>query len=134
MISAEIKDILQNTKVVAVVGLSPKQDRPSYRVAAYLKRHGYQIIPVRPNIEEVLGEKAYSSLKDIPSTIKVDVVNVFRKSEETPRIAQLAVEIGASVLWLQEGIVSDEAKRIAEQGGLKVVMDRCMLKDHHAMG
>ncbi len=125
-----IREILQGARVIAVVGLSPREDRPSYRVASYLKGCGYRIIPVNPAVQEVLGEKAYGSLGEIPDSIHVDVVDVFRRAEDTPAIAEEAVARGAQVLWLQEGIVSKEAEEIASRSGLRVVMDRCMLKEH----
>jgi len=130
MEDSEIQEILQRARVIAVVGLSPREDRPSYRVASYLKGCGYRIIPVNPAVQEVLGERAYGSLGEIPDSIEVDVVDVFRRPEDTPAIAEEAVARKARVLWLQEGIVSREAKDIASAAGLQVVMDRCMLKEH----
>ena len=130
MNESTIREILEKSKVIAVVGLSPKSDRPSHRVGAYLKNQGYRIIPVRPAADEILGEKAYSSLKAIPQDIQVDVVDVFRKSEDVPPIVEQAIEIGAKAIWLQEGIVNEEAAQKARAAGLKVVMDLCMLKDH----
>jgi len=130
MEDSAIQEILQRAKVIAVVGLSPREDRPSYRVASYLKGCGYRIIPVNPAVQEVLGERAYGSLGEIPDSIEVDVVDVFRRPEDTPAIAEEAVARKARVLWLQEGIVSQEAKDIASASGLQVVMDRCMLKEH----
>ncbi len=115
-------------KNIAVVGLSPKENRPSYDVAKYLMENGYNIIPVRPATKEILGKRCYRSLKEIDEP--VDIVDVFRRSEYCPEIAKEAVEIGAKVLWLQEGIYSEEAKRIAESNGLIVVMDRCIKKAH----
>lgn len=121
----EIKVILQNAGNIAVVGLSDKSDRTSYMVAQALQNNGYRIIPVNPAASgEILGEKVYAALKDIPEP--VDIVNVFRRSEYTPEVAREAVEIGANVLWLQLGIESDEAYEIASQGGLTVIMDRCI--------
>ncbi len=128
-----IRDILENARVIAVVGLSPKEDRPSYRVASYLQGHGYRVIPVNPAASTILGEKAYASLKEIPPEIQVDVVDVFRRPEDTPVIADQAVATGARVLWLQEGIVNEEAATKAREAGLMVVMDRCMLKEHHRL-
>lgn len=125
-----IKEILENSKVIAVVGLSPKSNRPSHQVAAYLQKHGYRIIPVRPGINEVLGEKAYHSLKAIPSEIQVDVVDVFRKSQDVPPVVDQAIEIVARYIWLQEGIIHEEAAKKAQDAGLKVVMNLCMLKEH----
>ncbi|MBA9087033.1 putative CoA-binding protein [Fontibacillus solani] len=121
----EIKNILVNAGNIAVVGLSDKTDRTSYMVAQALQNNGYRIIPVNPSVQgEILGEKVFSSLKDIPEP--VGIVNVFRRSEYTPEVAQEAVEIGAKVLWLQLGITSEEAYRIAADGGLAVIMDRCI--------
>jgi len=128
----EIKDILSNARIIAVVGLSPKEERPSHKVAAYLKKNGYQIIPVNPGHKEILGEKCYPSLLEIPSDYrgKIDIVDVFRRVEETPNIVRAAAEIGAKVVWLQEGIVSEEARAVADSLGLKIIMDRCILKEH----
>lgn len=121
----QIKEILLNAGNIAVVGLSDKTDRTSYMVAQAMQSNGYRIIPVNPSVSgEILGEKVYASLKDIPEP--VDIVNVFRRSEYTPEVAREAVEIGARVLWLQLGISSDEAYEIASQGGLTVIMDRCI--------
>jgi hypothetical protein len=122
----ELRALLGDAHVVAVVGLSSKHGRPSHEVAAYLQAAGYRIVPVNPNETEVLGERAYASLLDIPREIRVDVVDVFRRAEETPALAREAVAIGAKALWLQEGIVNDEAARIAFEGGLDVVMGLCM--------
>lgn len=122
----ELRALLGEAKVVAVVGLSSKARRPSHEVAAYLQSAGYRIVPVNPNETEVLGERAYASLTEIPSEIRVDVVDVFRRSEETPAVARDAVAIGAKALWLQEGIENDEAARIAIAGGLELVMGLCM--------
>lgn len=126
----KIKKILSESKTVAVVGISPKEDRASYIVAAYLKAKGYQIIPVRPDGEEILGEKVYASLADIPKEIDVDVVDIFRKSEDIPPIVQDAIRRGAKTVWMQEGIIHKEAGEKAEKAGLRVVMDRCMKKEH----
>ena len=123
---AELRSILGDAETVAVVGLSSKPDRHSNQVAAYLQGQGYRILPVNPNETEVLGERAYPSLLDVPQDVRVDVVNVFRRSEDTPPVAAQAVARGARVLWLQDGIVSEEARRIAEDGGLTVVMGVCI--------
>ena len=122
----ELRALLRGARVVAVVGLSSKPNRPSNEVAAYLQRRGYRIVPVNPNETEVLGERAYPSLMDVPAEMEVDVVDVFRRAEETPALARQAVAIGARALWLQEGIENDEAARIAIEGGLDVVMGVCM--------
>lgn len=116
--------ILGESQTIAVVGLSGNPERDSHDIARFLKERGYRIIPVNPNEEQVLGEKAYSSLTDVPDPI--DIVDVFRRPEETPDVARQAVEAGARVLWLQEGIVSDEARAIAEEEGVQVVMGICI--------
>jgi predicted CoA-binding protein len=122
----ELRTLLGEAHVVAVVGLSSKPQRASNEVAAYLQRHGYRIVPVNPSETEVLGERAYATLLDIPEDIRVDVVDVFRRAEHTPEVAEQAVRIGARVLWLQEGIVSEDAARIATEGGLDVIMGVCI--------
>jgi len=126
----ELRSILGSARTIAVVGLSSKPHRPSYEVASYLQDHGYRIIPVNPNETEVLGERAYPSLPHIPPDIVIDAVDVFRRSEATPAVARDAVAIGAKVLWLQQDIVNEEAARIAEAGGLAVVMGVCMMTIH----
>ncbi len=133
MEDSKLKEILQSCRIVAVVGLSPKEDRPSYRVASYLQAQGYKIVPVNPGVGEVLGEKAYASLLDIPEGLKVDIVDVFRKSQDVPPVAEEAVRLGAKVLWLQEGIVNEEAAQRAADAGLAVVQDKCMLKEHRRL-
>ena len=129
----EIKMILSNSKTVAVVGISPNKDRPSYTVASYLKSKGYKIIPVRPDGEEILGEKVYHSLTEIPKEIEVEVVDIFRKSEDVLPIVEEAVQRGAKAVWMQEGVIHKEAGEKAEKAGLKVVMDRCMKKEHQKL-
>jgi len=129
----EIKNTLHSCKIVAVVGISPKEDRSSYRVASYLKSKGYRIIPVRPGEEEILGEKVYHSLSEIPKEIKVDVVDIFRRSEDVPPIVEEAIQRGAKGVWMQEGVIHKEAGEKAEKAGLKVVMDRCMKKEHQRL-
>jgi predicted CoA-binding protein len=125
----ELRALLGDAKVIAVVGLSSKPDRPSHDVAKYLQDSGYRIIPVNPHEIEVLGEPAYPSLLDIPGDLRVDVVDVFRRSQETPEVARQAVAIGARALWLQEGIVNDEAAAIAIEGGLDLVMGICLKRE-----
>ncbi len=127
----ELRQILAASKTIAVVGLSNKPDRPSNEIAAYLKAQGYRIIPVNPTITEALGERAYASLREIPGG--VDVVEVFRKSEDVPPIVADAIVIGAKVVWMQEGIVHEEAAARARAAGLKVVMDTCMRATHRAL-
>jgi predicted CoA-binding protein len=120
----ELKEILLSTKVIATVGASTNDEKASYWIFAYLKAKGYHMIPVNPNATELQGEKVYPDLASVP--VKVDVVQVFRRPEDVPPIAEDAIKIGAKVLWLQKGIINDEAGRMAEAAGLKVVMDRCM--------
>ena len=115
-------------RTIAIVGLSKDPLRPSYFIGFYLKRHGYKVVPVNPREPEVLGEKSYPTLKDIP--FPVDVVDVFRRPDAVPEIARDAVAIGAKALWLQFGVISPEGARIAEDAGLAVVMDRCMKVEH----
>jgi uncharacterized protein len=122
----ELRALLGDAHTIAVVGLSSNPDRPSNSVAAYLQDHGYRIVPVNPRETEILGEHAYPSLGDIPANIRIDVVDVFRRSEHTPNVAREAVAIGARVLWLQQDIVNDEAYRIASDAGLEVIMGVCI--------
>jgi len=130
---AGLARLLGDTATIAVVGLSSKPDRPSYEVAAYLQRQGYRIVPVNPRETEVLGETAYASLDDVPADVRIDLVDVFRRAEDTPAVAEEAVRRGARFLWLQLGIENDEARRIAEDAGIAVVMDRCIMVDHRAL-
>jgi uncharacterized protein len=122
----ELRALLGQVHTIAVVGLSSKPNRPSLDVAGYLQEHGYRIVPVNPRETEVLGERAYASLRDIPPDIPIDVVDVFRRAEETPEVARDAVAIGAKVLWLQADIVNEEAYRIASEAGLDVIMGVCI--------
>ena len=124
----EFKDLLDNCQTIAVVGLSDNSARTSYIVARYMQAHGYRIIPVNPNIKESLGEKAYPSLKDVP--VKVDIVNVFRSSNDVPPVADEAIAIKAKAIWMQEGIVNEPCAEKARAAGLKVVMDRCIMVEH----
>ncbi len=128
-----LRSLLGEARVIAVVGISSKPSRPSYGVASYLQEHGYRIVPVNPNETEVLGEPAYASLLEIPREVHVDVVDVFRRAEHTPEVARQAVAIGARVLWLQEGIVNEEAARIATEGGLEVIMGVCFRHMHERL-
>ena len=125
---ASIPDLLRASHVIAVVGLSSKRFRPSYGVAEYMQREGYRIIPVNPNETEVLGEKAYASLEDIPEHI--DIVDIFRRSEFVAPIVESAIRVGASAVWMQEEVVDEAAADTAKKAGLSVVMDRCILKEH----
>ncbi|HEX9976739.1 MAG TPA: CoA-binding protein [Dehalococcoidales bacterium] len=125
-------DILKSSRVVAVVGLSSNPERPSYRVASYLKEQGYRIIPVNPREDKVLDEVAYPDLSSIPT--RVDVVDIFRRPEDVPAIVEQAIKIGARAVWMQEGIVHEAAAAQAREAGLLVVMDKCMLKEHEKLG
>jgi predicted CoA-binding protein len=124
-------EILQSARTVAVVGLSGKRYRPSYGVAEYLKREGYRVVPVNPEETEVLGEKCYPDLDSVPG--EIDVVDIFRRSEFVPEIVEAAIRKGAKVIWMQEGVIHEEAARRAREAGLTVVMDRCILKDHRRL-
>ncbi len=124
----ETREILSRSRTVAVVGLSPNPERPSYNVARYLQGQGYRIIPVNPNVDTILGQETYPDLTSIPDP--VDVVDIFRRSEEVLPIVEQAIEIGAKAVWMQEGVVNEEAARRAREAGLSVVMDKCMLKEH----
>ncbi|MBC7810376.1 MAG: CoA-binding protein [Burkholderiales bacterium] len=126
--SGAIRRVLHTTKTIAIVGLSPKPERPSYFVGTYLKSEGYRIIPVNPRADEILGEKSYPNLLSIPEP--VDMVDVFRNPDECVEIAKQAVQIGAKTLWLQLRVVNLEAAHIAEAGGLTVIMDRCVKIEH----
>jgi predicted CoA-binding protein len=125
---AEITGILRNYRVVAVVGLSSDPSRPSYRVAQYLQDQGYRIVPVNPGCQEVLGEKCYAGLKDIP--FPVEIVDIFRKVDAIPGIVAEAIAVGAKVVWMQQGLEEPHSARKAKQAGLQVVMDRCLKIEH----
>ncbi len=124
-------EILNSSRVVAVVGLSAKPDRPSYRVASYLKENGYKIIPVNPGEAEILGEVCYPDLSSIPEPL--DAVDIFRRAEEVSAIVEEAIKIGAKAVWMQEGVINEEAAVRTREAGLVVVMDRCMLKEHRKL-
>jgi predicted CoA-binding protein len=123
-----IREILEKCKTLAVVGLSSKPSRPSYGVAAYMKAHGYRIIPVNPNEQAVLGEKAHTALDDVPEPF--EVVVIFRRPEFVPDVVQAAIRKHARVVWMQEGVIHEEAAACARAAGLFVVQDRCILKEH----
>jgi uncharacterized protein len=125
---AGIRRILKNTKTIAVVGLSANWWRPSYFAAKYMQEHGYRIIPVNPAYTEVLGEKCYASLSDVPD--KIDMVDCFRKAEEIDALAAEAIAVGAKTLWLQLGVINDNAANTASGAGLDVVIDRCVKIEH----
>jgi len=123
-----IQRVLHHAKTVAIVGLSPNELRASNFVGYYLKRHGYRVIPVNPREPQILGEESYKSLLDVP--VPIDVVNVFRAPDALPEIAEEAVKVHAGCLWCQFGVISESGARIAEQGGVPVIMDRCMKVEH----
>jgi predicted CoA-binding protein len=123
-----VQRVLYNARTIAIVGLSPNELRASYFVGYYLKRHGYQVIPVNPREAEILGAKSYKSLLDVP--VRVDIVNVFRAPDALPAIAEEAVKIRAGNLWCQFGVINEDGARIAESGGVSVIMDRCLKVEH----
>ncbi len=124
----KIKEILKNSKVVAIVGLSDNKERYSNLVGKYLKNQGYKIIPVNPKYDTILGLKSYPSLLEIPE--EVDIVDIFRKPEAVGEVVDEAIKKGVKVVWMQEGVINEEAARKAKNVGIKVVMDRCMYKEH----
>ena len=126
-----IKQILDECHTIAVVGLSSNPSRPSISVSGYMRRQGYRVIPVNPNETKVFGEQAYPSLADVP--VKIDLVDVFRRSEEAGKAVDEAIQIGAKAVWLQEGVIDHAAARRAQEAGLLVIMDRCWLKEHIRM-
>jgi predicted CoA-binding protein len=128
MDEAKMLQIIQDARTIAVVGLSGDPERESHRVARYLQGAGYRIIPVNPTLSETLGEKAYPDLLSIPEPI--DIVDIFRRSETVLPVVEEAIAKGAKVIWMQKGIVNEEAARVAEQAGLQVVMDRCLMTEH----
>jgi hypothetical protein len=138
--SRQIKKILTGCKTIAVVGLSPEPEKASHRVAAYMKKHGYRIVPVNPFVDEVLGEKSYLSLLEIPKEIQreIDVVDIFRRAEDVPPIVEQAVKLHEiqgkpCVVWMQQGIVNVEAAAAAEKAGLAVIMDKCFMQEHQRL-
>jgi uncharacterized protein len=126
-----MKDILLSAKTIASVGLSSNQQKESYWIVSYLKDQGYRIIPVNPTADEILGEKSYPDLESVPE--KIDVVQVFRKPEDVPPVVESAIKAGAKVVWMQEGIVNEEAAQKAREAGLQVVMDACMRVTHRRL-
>jgi uncharacterized protein len=126
--SDRIDELLKSARTIAVVGLTDSPSRPSYGVSRYMQSQGYRIIPVNPNIAESLGEKAYASLGDVPE--KIDIVNVFRRSEFVPEVVEQAIVLKLPAIWMQEGVIHSAAAEKARQAGIFVVMDRCILKEH----
>jgi predicted CoA-binding protein len=133
MTQAAIRQSLAHCKTIAVVGLSPKTHRDSYRVAKYMQDHGFRIVPINPNAHEVLGEKAYASLTEAAQHERIDMVNCFRNSEDIPPIAAEAIAIGAKSLWLQLGVVNDAAAKQAADAGLVVVQNLCLMVEHRQL-
>jgi len=125
---AIIREILATARVIAVVGLSRHAWRPSNRVSGYMQAAGYRIIPVNPNEQEVFGERAYATLDEVPE--KIDLVNVFRRSEFVPPVIEAAIRVGAKAVWMQEEVIHEQAARQARSAGLPVVMDRCIMQEH----
>ncbi len=125
------EEILTTSRTVAVVGLSPDPEKASNRVARYLKKEGYTIIPVNPTVKEVLGQKSYPDLTSVPQP--VDVVDIFRRSEDVPPIVEQAIALRAKTVWMQEGIINEEAATKARKAGLKVIMNQCMMKQHRKL-
>jgi predicted CoA-binding protein len=125
-----IKEILEKSKIIAVVGASRTEGKPAHFVPAYLKSKGYKIIPVNPFADEILGEKAYKSLLDIPPDIKIDVVDVFRPSEEVTKVVEEAIKRGVKIVWLQSGIYNKEAVELAKKNNIEIIWDRCMMETH----
>ncbi len=130
--SEQISRLLKNAKTIAVVGLSDDPMRVSYDVAEYMQSQGYRIVPVNPAIVESLGEKAYPTLSEVPE--KIDIVNVFRRPEFVPEVVEEAIRLGVPAIWMQEGVVHEEAAEKARAAGIIVVMDRCILKEHRRLG
>ena len=128
--SDPITKLLKNSKTIAVVGLSDNPMRPSHGVSAYMQSHGYRIIPVNPHIKNSLGEKAYASLLNVPE--KIDIVNVFRRSEFVEEAVDQAIQLKVPAIWMQEDVINEKAAHKARQAGIFVVMDRCILKEHRA--
>ena len=134
MTQAAIRQSLANCKTIAVVGLSPKPHRDSFRVAKYMQDQGFRIVPINPNASEVLGEKSYASLTEAAMHERIDMVNCFRNSEDIPPIAAEAIAIGAKSLWLQIGVVNDAAAKQATDAGLVVVQNLCLMVEHRQLG
>ena len=126
-----VRELLKSAHVIAVVGLSSRKHRPSFGVSEYMQRAGYRIIPINPNESSILCEKAYASIDDVPE--KIDIVDIFRRSEFVPEIVEQAIRAGAGAIWMQEGVIHEEAAARAQAAGLTVVMDRCILKEHQRL-
>lgn len=129
----QIKELLTQSKTIAVVGLTDNPMRPSYGVSAYMQQQGYRIIPVNPTIHEALGEKAYASLHEIPKDVKIDLVDVFRRPDAVPQIVDEVLDLKLPAIWLQETVVHEQAAEKARKAGVAVVMDKCILKEHRRL-
>ena len=129
-----VLELLRKARTIAVVGLSDETSRPSYNVAAYLQSKGYKIVPVKPGLKEVLGEKAYPSLTEAAKEAKIDIVDVFRRPDAVPAIVDEVIALRLPALWLQETVVHENAARKAQAAGVLVVMDKCILKEHRGFG
>ena len=125
-----IREVLLQTRSIAVVGLSRNPARPSHEVAVYLQTHRYRIVPVNPHYDQILHEPCYPSLSDIPATLPIDMVNIFRRPEAVPAIVEEAIQTGAKTIWMQVGVIHPQAAERARQAGLTVVMDRCLMVEH----
>ena len=125
-----IREVLLQTRSIAVVGLSRNPARPSHEVAVYLQTHRYRIVPVNPHYDRILNEPCYPSLSDIPATLPIDMVNIFRRPEAVPAIVEEAIQTGAKTIWMQVGVIHPQAAERARQAGLTVVMDRCLMVEH----
>ncbi len=140
LIQNEIREILQKYKVIAIVGLSSDEAKPSYKVSEYMQAHGYRIVPVNPFVKEVLGEKSFRSLLDIPVEIRktIQVVDIFRRPNDVLSVVEQAVKLKRDngnpyVIWMQQGIVNEEAAKVAREAGLKVIMDKCIMVEHKGL-
>lgn len=129
----KIPEILDKSKNIAVVGISEKKERDSYGVSEYLKSKGFNIIPINPGLKEWNGIKAYPDLLSMPKDIKIDIVDIFRKSDAVLPIVREAIELKPSTVWMQEGVINDEAASLAKENGINVVMDRCIMKEHRKL-
>ena len=130
----ELRAILTRHRVVAVVGLSTDESKPSYGVAAYLQRAGYRIVPIHPKAKTILGEQAYANLREVPASLGVEIVDIFRRPDAVMEHVEEAIAVGAKVVWMQEGVINNAAAERAQAAGLQVVMNLCMLKEHRALG
>jgi predicted CoA-binding protein len=131
--SDELRNILTRHRVVAVVGLSTDTSKPSYHVAEYLQRVGYTIVPIHPKAASILGEKTYANLREVPASVGVEIVDIFRRPDAVMEHVEEAIAVGAKVVWMQEGVINNAAADRAKAAGLQVVMNLCMLKEHRAL-